>query len=122
MLFGEEKWIFPTVTDNAVDPSINFLVTQSKWFKEHWNMNGLVFAVGEYGDYLLALQNEDDKVSKKIFILLAESSEIKLFNTSLEKLLAEGPFEYMRWDDYYLKLENGEVILGDEVAIDAGDE
>jgi len=115
VMFGEEEWIFPTVTDNPDDPSENFIVSKSMWFINQWSLKGLVFAVGAYGDYLLALQNKDGKMLKQIFVLIDESSEIKIFNTSLDKLLEFGPFDYIEWSDYYLKLEDGEVQRGDEM-------
>ncbi|MBO9702820.1 MAG: hypothetical protein J7604_21585 [Sporocytophaga sp.] len=120
VMFGEEEWLFPTVTENPDDPSENFIVSKSMWFKSQWNMNALVFAVGRYGDYLLAIQSKDGKMLKQIFVLIDESSEIKIFNTSLDKLLEYGPFDYMEWSDYYLKLEDGEVQEGDEMS-DSGD-
>ncbi|WP_028982440.1 hypothetical protein [Sporocytophaga myxococcoides] len=115
VMFGEEEWTFPTVTDNPDDPSENFIVSKSMWFKSQWNLNGLVFAVGTYGDYLIALQNKDGKMLKQLFILIDERSEIKIFNTNLDKLLEYGPFDYMEWNDFYLKLEGGEVQRGDEM-------
>lgn len=115
VLFGEEEWTFPTVTENPDDPSENFIVSKSMWFKSQWNLNALVFAVGTYGDYLIALQNKEGKMLKQLFVLIDERSEIKIFNTSLEKLLEYGPFDYMEWSDYYLKLDNGEVQRGDEM-------
>ncbi len=116
VMFGEEDWSFPTVTDDPDDPSENFIIAKSMWFIGQWNMNGLVFAVGRYGDYLLALQDKNGKMLKQIFVLITESSEIKVFNTSLDKLIEYGPFDYMEWNDYYLKLEDGEVIRGEEMS------
>ncbi len=113
--FGEEEWIFPTVTDNSDDPSDNFIISQSEKFTSQWNLKGLVFARGGHSNYLLALQNKEGKVLKQLFILIAESSEIKIFNSSLEKLMEHGPFDYVGWNDYYIKLDNGEVRRGDEM-------
>ncbi|GAL83162.1 hypothetical protein MYP_388 [Sporocytophaga myxococcoides] len=116
VIFGEEEWTFPIVTDDPDNPSENFIISKSIWFINQWNMNALVFAVGRYGDYLLALQDKNGRMLKQIFVLITESSEIKVFNTSLDKLIEYGPFDYMEWSDYYLKLEDGEVIRGEEMS------
>ena len=112
--FGQEEWVFPSVTENSTNSEENFIISNSIKFNKEWNLQGLVFAKDHKGNYLLLLQGDHNKLLKEIFILLTESKEIKIFNNSLEKLLTLGPLDYLGWEDYYMKLEDGEVYSGGE--------
>src|SRR5688572_2187475 len=74
--FGEEEWLFWSVTDKPKEVADNFIIKSSFDFKKEWGLNGIVFAENGIGDYLVALPNEFDD---KVFVMMHESAELKLF-------------------------------------------
>jgi hypothetical protein len=111
MTYGSEEWIFPFLEEEGR----NFIVDLSKNFREEWKVDGVIFASNGIGDYLLFLPDQDEpSLMPQVFVLLHETAEVKLFSSALATLLKKGPADYFYSDDCYMKLEDGELIYGDE--------
>jgi hypothetical protein len=113
--FANESWLFWTVTDKPTDRGDNFIIDRSASFRTEWKLNGFVFATNGIGDYLVLLPDkESGSLMPTIFIMLHETAELKVFAADLDTLLTNGPRNYHWSDEFYLKLEEEQLIEGKE--------
>lgn len=114
--FGQEEWLFWTVTDKPEDIEDNFICTHSADFHNEWGVKGFVFATNGIGDYLVILRDEHDKeFLPQVFVMMHETAELKVFAVNWNDLIKYGPDDYFWNDEFYLKLdENNKVIMWSE--------
>jgi tetratricopeptide (TPR) repeat protein len=116
--FGEETWIFGTINDKED----NFIIDNSKEFREYWELNGVVIAHNGVGDYLVLLPLQNGELSSAIYIMMHENAEIKLFSESIDAALKYGPEDYF-WDKriFYSRDEDYDETLTHRVPGDITD-
>ena len=122
LFFGESKWLLPGLPENNNKGNENFFIQSSEEFSSKWNLKALIFATNEHKDLLLLLEGKEGKMLKEVFILPANTKELKIFNYTLEKLLLHGPLDYSGWEAYYYKLEDGKLRQGGEYMDENGEE
>lgn len=106
--FGEEEWLFWTLDDSEDN---NFITESTLDFRNEWKMQGLIFAANGLGDYLVLLPDENGGFQKKIFVIMHETAEIKLFAEDLQTLLSEGPEHYYYSDEYCYKIDDDDNVV-----------
>jgi len=109
--FGEEEWLFWSVTDKPKDTNDNFIITSSENFKAEWGLNGLVFATNGIGDYLVVLP---DEFGDLIFVMMHEIAELKLFGQNILDISQNGPMDYFWSDNYCYKLDDNDKLVKSE--------
>lgn len=116
--FGEEEWLFYTVTDEPKDEADNFIIESSTRFQNEWGLDGLVFATNGIGDYLVSLPFE---LGDRILVMMHETAALKLFGNSIEELTENGPENYFGSDEFIYKLDDdGNLIKGESESEEAG--
>lgn len=106
--FGEEEWLFWTLDDSEDN---NFITESTLDFRNEWKMQGLVFATNGLGDYLVLLSDEYGGYQEKIFVIMHETAEIKLFAENMKTLVSEGPEYYYMSDEYCYKLDDDNTVI-----------
>jgi len=109
--FGEEEWLFWSVTDKPKDTNENFIITSSENFKAEWGLDGLVFATNGIGDYLVVLP---DEFGDLIFVMMHEIAELKLFGQNILDISQNGPVDYFWSDNYCYKLDDNDKLVKSE--------
>jgi hypothetical protein len=109
--FGEEEWLFWSVTDKPKDTNDNFIITSSENFKDEWGLDGLVFATNGIGDYLVVLPGEFGDL---ILVMMHEIAELKLFGQNIQDILQNGPVDYFWSDNYCYKLDDNDKLVKSE--------
>jgi len=110
--FGNEEWLFWTLSDGQKNESENFIVSATLDFRQEWNLEGLVFATNGTGDYLLLLkEDESNEFSETIFVMMHETVEIKVFAECLDDLLEYGPEDYFYSDEFHFKLDDENKVV-----------
>jgi hypothetical protein len=111
--FKTEEWFFYTLSDSKENPDDNFIFESSEGFKKAWDVNGVVIASNGIGDYLVLLpDNVTGTIKDDIYISLHEYGEIRLFAEDIFSLQLYGPKDYLTSSDFYIKLDNGNVVQG----------
>jgi hypothetical protein len=113
--FGGEEWLFWTVTDKPKDEADNFIIERSANFEKEWGLNGLVFAANGIGDYLVVLPLE---FGDRIFVMMHETAEIKLFGEHILALIENGPENYLGSDNFIYKLDDDNKLIRGEIESD----
>jgi len=101
--FGNDEWLFYSVTDNPKKINDNFVIERSKAFKNEWSLDGLVFATNGIGDYLLVLPNE---LGELVLIMMHEIAELRVFGKDIQSAFQNGPADYFWTDNYLYKLDD----------------
>ena len=112
--FSHETWLFPSVISDDLNDNANFILEESLQLNQYWDLDSFVFSKNSQGNLLFLLKNDEGVLLKEIFIFLKSKLEIKIFNHTLEKLLSQGPLDYMLWDNYYFKKIEDKIFKGDE--------
>ena len=109
--FRDEDWFFESVKDKPKDPTDNYIIRSSGYFREEWGLKGLVFATNGIGDDLVVLP---DEFGETILVMMHETAELKLFGKNIQELSQNGPVDYFSSDNYCYKLDENNQLIESE--------